>query len=242
MPIIDCVSDLHGDLPKLEGGDLLIIAGDLTASHTVYEHAKVSEWIKKQDYKKKVVIGGNHDEAISKGKYYFDDEWLGYLQDSETEFNYFDERFPKEDEGFLPSGDRKLKIWGSPWTKWFKGVNPSCTAFMLKTEKELTEKWELIPNDIDILVTHSPPFGILDENNEGEHCGSKSLLDRILNLPELKLHVFGHIHEGYGQTHMAYISADAFSEDALAVKPLFVNASIMNEDYEAVNKPIRVIL
>lgn len=59
--IIDCISDLHGHFPSLEGGDLLIIAGDLTATHTPQELYQFNDWVKVQDYKKKVLIAGNHD-------------------------------------------------------------------------------------------------------------------------------------------------------------------------------------
>lgn len=98
--IIDCVSDLHGFYPELPGGDLLIVAGDLTSSDCLYEYDKFHDWALTQDYKNVIVIGGNHDHFLQKNPYYFpiDDDGFHYLCDSSTEF-----------EG--------LKIWGSPWTK-----------------------------------------------------------------------------------------------------------------------------
>lgn len=229
--IVDAISDLHGHYPTLEGGDLLIVAGDLTARDTFGEHSEFKQWLYDQDYEKKVVIGGNHDGNLVGNKagssvysgYHMDDHcyfsFADYLLDSGTEFG-------------------GLKIWGSPWTKTFKGMNPHCKAFTCDTEEELAEKWALIPDNTDILITHSPPYGFLDfieEKYDGSrfHLGSKSLWDRLIKI-NVRIHIFGHIHE-CGGSHDIY-------EDITWKGPYFVNASHVNERYEPVNKPIRVIL
>lgn len=217
--IIDCISDLHGHYPELEGGGLLIVAGDLTASHTYKEYMEFLQWLNVQNYQKCIYIEGNHDdfcmihiipdfEECAKIGLTFK---LTHLRDCGTEF-----------EG--------LKIWGSPWTHLFPGVNPKCTAFMLP-EEELTAKWELIPDDVDILVTHSPPFTIRDKTARGQQVGSPSLLACHIARIRPKLWVFGHIHEGYGQEGPYEWN-----------NTIYVNASIMNECYDPVNKPIRVVL
>lgn len=202
--IIDCISDLHGCKPALQGGDLLIVAGDLTARDTPFEYFKFFNWIANTPYKKIIVIAGNHDglaqseDLLSIGKNDFE-----YLQDSGTEY-----------EG--------LKIWGSPWTPEF------CNWHFMKEKGEpMKAVWDLIPLDTDILITHGPPFGVLDKNTRNR-CGCVQLIDRIPLLNNLKLHVFGHIHEGYGQENIRGTT--------------FVNASIMNGNYKPVNKPIRIIL
>ena len=219
---ITCLSDCHGHLPQLEGGDLLIVAGDLTASDKTLQYLSFFEWLQTQKYRKKVFISGNHDmQAMSQ----FDWGEANYLLDSGTEF-----------EG--------LKIWGSPWTLSFPGMNPKCKAFTVDTEEELVAKWELIPDDIDILVTHSPPYNIFDgveRYNQGEieHCGSKSLCKWVANhCNSLKLHIFGHIHEGYGIYDIRKFQ-DQMKEPRT---PVFVNASHVNERYRPVNKPIRIDL
>ena len=224
--IIDCISDLHGYYPQLEGGDLLIVAGDLTARDTIQDCDRFFDWFALQQYTKKVYIAGNHDNLIQNGKYstpkYCD---ATYLCDSGTEFSYHIDGFPEEDEGFLASGKRTLKIWGSPWTKTFKGMNPRCKAFTCDTEEELAQKWALIPDDIDILVTHSPPYGILDEvrrygpfsHERNESVGSKSLLERVQQVKP-KFVFYGHIHE----CGLKYTTENGI---------LFVNASYVNEDY-----------
>jgi Icc-related predicted phosphoesterase len=208
--IVDCIADLHGNFPILPGGDLLIIAGDLTARDTFQEHMEFAQWIAKQTYKLKVIIAGNHDMLMEDWHPMFLTE-LAYLKDSGCEF-----------EG--------LKIWGSPWTPIFEGVNPHCKAFMLP-EKKLKKKWDKIPDNIDILVTHGPPHGILDSNGD-ECCGSISLRNATFDgtrFRKKKLHVFGHIHEEGGKR------IDLSSG-------IFVNASIVNEHYLMVNEPVRVIL
>ena len=208
--IIDCISDLHGYYPKLEGGDLLIIAGDLTYKDKLEQHEEFCEWLDVQPYRKKVVISGNHDNNI-------DPDGINclrntvYLFDSVTEFH-------------------GLKIWGSPWTKTFPSMNPKYKAFTLDTEEELAEKWSLIPNDIDILITHSPAYGILDKTITRERVGSKSLQMDLFQRIRPKLFVCGHVHEGYGVNHN-----EGFLKNA-------INVSHVNERYEPVNKPVRIVL
>ena len=228
---ITAISDLHGHYPKLEGGDLLIVAGDLTKGYFDDDIYWFDEWLRDQNYKKKIVVAGNHDnELIGKG-YDFAISGAMYLCDSGTEF-----------EG--------LKIWGSPWTAYFNGMNPKCMAFTINvgcdTDQWLAEKWALIPDDIDILITHSPPHGILDTIGQEitKHgiidirAGSKSLRDKVYSLKKLKLHCFGHIHEGYNKM----TSDIKLSKKEAMRHPTFVNASHVNKHYWPVNKPIRIEL
>lgn len=227
--IIDCISDLHGFYPKLKGGDLLIVAGDLTATDTPDEYIYLCGWLLDQNYSKKIFIGGNHDNFLQQIPDFFKVcGYCEYLCDSGTEF-------------------QGLKIWGSPWTKRFKGMNPLCMAFTVDTDEELAEKWALIPDDIDILVTHSPAIGIMDHVGlQGENSGSLSLMKKARSLRNLKLFVCGHVHEGHG-----LITPHDLSETALAFPtriptcksmPYLVNASHVNENYKPVNDPIRVEL
>jgi Icc-related predicted phosphoesterase len=229
--IVDCISDLHGFYPELEGGDLLIVAGDLTRHDTTEEHIQTRNWMRSLNYKKVIFIAGNHDNWILNAAPHVDaQQKTEYLCDSGTEF-----RFYETTDGGINFKWKTYKIWGSPWTKSFPGMNPKCKAFTLDTEEELAEKWKLIPDDIDILVTHSPSFGNLDsikDYHKGAIFSSGSLTLWMLMTTlqkKLKLHVCGHIHEGYGQiNHFNGIQ--------------LVNASHVNEYYEPVNKPIRVIL
>ena len=212
--IIDCISDLHGCYPSLEGGDLLLIAGDLTDQSTPLELLKFLLWLDKQRYRQKIFIAGNHDNFIEKMGCHHETlpENTKYLCDSGVEFN-------------------GLKIWGSPWTKMFNRQNPRCKAFALDTELELRYKFNLIPSDTDILVTHSPPRGILD-TVACDSVGSSSLLNIVSSrnrLLRLKLHVFGHIH-------------DCGSKTLEIGSTKFINCSIVDQHYNCVNNPVRVIL
>jgi Icc-related predicted phosphoesterase len=223
--MIDCISDLHGFYPQLPGGDLLILAGDYTATEKLTQWANFFSWLKEQPYDHKVLIAGNHDNFFQTGfpknqkEKEADDlkEVVDFL-DTGADFEYLC------DSGMEYKG---LKIWGSPWTKTFPGMNPHCKAFTCETEEELAEKWKLIPDDVDILITHSPPYGILDKTKRREHVGSESLREHVMNRIKPKLHVFGHIHEWGGR-----------ELDCVTTK--FVNSSLMNEDYELVNKPVRI--
>lgn len=239
---IDCLGCAHGSYGqlKLEGGDLLIITGDLTKRDEPEEFANFVGWLQNQKYKKKIVIAGNHDNFIRDNPHWADLIDLGfkYLCDSGTEFEYEEEI--QEDHKFKGSISykvkKKLKIWGSPWSLTFPNINPHCAAFT-GDEDNLKEQYAKIPGDIDILITHSPPWGILDQIDtfsEGErvdkHVGSISLRNMVLDrkrLPKLKHHFFSHIHEKGGNML-----------DTTLTK--FYNCSIMNENYRPVNKPFNI--
>lgn len=229
--IIDCIGCLHGSAPKLEGGDLLIVTGDLTARDQPDEYSEFFSWLTCQNYTHKILISGNHDKEIENGlDFSFEDERIYYLEDTNMEI-----------EGF--------KIFGSPWTASFKGINPKCTAFTVRhcdhTDEILGGYWDLIPKDTDILITHGPPFGIFDGVKD-RHCdcgyncmmptGSKTLLDKVLEIKP-KLHVYSHIHEEGGQ-QMIFKRPGYGDEN----NTIFINCSIMNENYKPVNQPQRVIL
>lgn len=218
---ITCISDLHGYYPELPGGDLLIVAGDLTSRDGYKGYCDFNQWMIKNSrkYKKSIIIAGNHDNGLLPGK--FNVELLPtvvYLCDSGTEF-----------EG--------LKIWGSPWTKTFKGMNPKCKAFTCETEEELAEKWGKFPFELDILITHSPPYGILDQvasvpgvTRDLKSVGSTSLKNMI-DFVKPRLHLFGHIHECAG---WQYIRQNGIHDT------LCINASHVNEYYKPVNSPITI--
>lgn len=214
--IIDCISDLHGHYPTLEGGDLLIVAGDFTARDLWEEVIAFRQWIRNkigadpENYRKVILVPGNHDNSFQKGFTVGDNESpIETLVDRGTEF-----------EG--------LKIWGSPWTRSFKGMNQHYMAFTLETQAELAEKWALIPDDVEILITHSPILGFGDINARKNRIGSSSLLAHIPRLKNLRLHVCGHNHAGYGVQKEGSVT--------------YVNAAQVDEAREFRNKPVRVVL
>lgn len=205
-----CISDTHKRHKEVEvpDGDMLIFAGDMCGGGSEKSARKFARWFGSHPHKHKISVAGNHDKCFEHGsrllvKSYFNELGLIYL-----------EHEPERVEG--------LKFFGSPYQPEF------CTwAFNLPRGEALARKWGQIPDDTEVLITHSPPHGILDYVEDGRHYGCEDLRDRIDRLGNLRLHVFGHIHFAYGSV-----------VDGNNVT--FVNACICDEDYNATNKPIVV--
>ena len=115
-----------------------------------------------------------------------------------------------------------IKFWGSPWQPEFFDW-----AFNASRGEEIRQYWDKIPTGIDVLITHGPPFKLGDQTDIGEHVGCLDLLDAIERVKP-KLHVFGHIHEGYGVT-----SANGTT---------FVNASTCTLRYRPTNSCVVIDL
>ena len=208
--IVDCVSDMHGAIPELEGGDLLIVAGDLTGIDAPEEYLTYSQWLSEQRYERIVWIAGNHDGRLA------NDKLMREIKSSEF---FPTSQYAKKIEYLMDSGTeyKGLKIWGSPWTPTFQDWH-----FMKDRGNEIKAIWDKIPliRPTDCVILLFPCL-----------LGVKNLEDlknKINNLNELKLHVFGHIHECYGIKKLQ--------------KTTFVNASMMNVDFDPENKPIRIEL
>lgn len=217
---ITFISDTHNKhkqvTSSLFGGDLLIHAGDLSSMGYQHEIQQFCKWFNELgDYDHKVFIAGNHDwgfqdntekilEIVNSYK------WIDYLQDDMFVF------------GKTDNYEDMIKIWGSPWQPEFYNW-----AFNLpRRGEELKEKWDLIPTDVDILVTHGPAYGYVDRViGRPENLGCE-LLAEAIKVKKPKIHVCGHIHSGYGyifdgETH-------------------YINASVLNEQYNYTNKPLTV--
>jgi Icc-related predicted phosphoesterase len=210
---IVCISDTHNCNEQIvvPDGDLLIHSGDAAVRGTVEEIEHFNYWFSSLPHKRKIFVAGNHDwlfERENQRARKMLDPSIIYLQDSPTVID-------------------GLRIYGSPWQPRFFDW-----AFNLNRGAEMAEKWKLIPNDIDILITHGPPNGILDEVPRVwgiENTGCEELRKKVEETVEfgrLKLHVFGHIHCGYGV------------HEEMGVK--FVNASICDESYKPTNQPVVV--
>ena len=215
MPRIVCVSDTHNCNEKIvvADGDILIHAGDATTVGSVEQITAFNGWFASLPHKHKIFIPGNHDWLFERNEEMAAsllDESITYLRDSSTEIG-------------------GLFIYGSPWQPRFYDW-----AFNLSRGAELDEKWARIPDEVNILITHGPPHGILDLVPTGfgeSHEGCEELrkrVEKISTFERLSLHVFGHIHCGYG-TH-----------EEFGVK--FVNASTCDEQYRPTQPPIVVDL
>ena len=208
MPRFVFLSDTHNcnEQIAVPDGDVLVHAGDATNRGQIDEIIAFNHWFSNLPHKIKIFVAGNHDWLFENRPKYARSllaENIIYLQDSAVEIE-------------------NLKIYGSPWQPRFFDWD-----FNLNRGKEIAEKWKLIPNEVDVLITHGPPFGILDETPGGDFAGCEELRKKVEDIRP-RLHVFGHIHSGYG-------CAEKFGVR-------FVNASNCDEDYLPVNSPIVVDL
>jgi Icc-related predicted phosphoesterase len=208
-------SDLHGTLPETPECDLLIIAGDVApdfgrAGSTVRSADQqdawlcttFSMWLNERPGDPCIVgIAGNHDFALES------DVVLGY----DLPWHYL------VDEGFEFEG---VKMWGIPWVP-----NLSRWAFHLD-DARLLERFNRVPDDTDIVISHGPPFGYCDRTVpkfNDVHAGFPGAVDMIDRV-QPKLFVCGHIHEGYGYWQRGETTV--------------CNVSLMTENYEPTQPPV----
>ena len=173
------ISDTHGNYDADLCGevDLFLPAGDLCRDRgNEMELRAAIAWISQVKARYRIVISGNHDtflyERPRDAEAMLAEAGIIYLRDKSIEI-----------EG--------IKIYGSPWTEARFGF-----SFEL-SKGELIEKWREIPPDVDILITHTPPLGVLDLATAQDHQGCEFLGQRLVEIKP-RLHLFGHIHESYG--------------------------------------------
>jgi len=200
---ICCISDTHSQYKQLQlptDCSILIHAGDWEANYS-NNIDSFNEWLGEQPFKYKIIIAGNHD----------------FYPYNNSVKKRFTNAIYLENERIEIKG---IKIWGSPITPIFNDW-----AFMAGRGKEIRKYWDTIPLDIDVLVTHGPPFGILDYTPLNQNVGCEDLLIKV-NEIKPKYHIFGHIHGSYGMRKID--------------KTTFINASVCDEDYMLSNEPITV--
>eukprot|EP01120_Amphizonella_sp_Union-15-10_P010535 TRINITY_DN4235_c1_g1_i1.p1 TRINITY_DN4235_c1_g1~~TRINITY_DN4235_c1_g1_i1.p1 ORF type:complete len:281 (-),score=42.73 TRINITY_DN4235_c1_g1_i1:33-875(-) len=205
-----CLSDTHGLLDKREfdvpPGDVLLHAGDFTNTGEQRQVQRFSEWMESQPHRYKIFIAGNHDITLD----------LAYYRTKSKRFH--SKPFPAEEIKAAILANKKIiyledsetticdgiRVYGSPWQPEF------CDwAFNVNRGKEIKKYWDQIPNGIDVLVTHGPPTGHGGFCNNGLEAGCDDLLNAVQRVKPA-VHIFGHIHEGYGVTedkHTVYINA-----------------------------------
>ncbi len=197
------ISDTHGMHNNLEipEGDVLIHAGDITMRGKLDEARAFDRFLGGLPHRHKIVIAGNHDFCFE--------------QQPEAARKVITQAIYLEDEAVEIEG---VRFWGSPWQPWFFDW-----AFNLHRGVPIREKWDLIPGDTDVLITHGPPLGFGDVTARGEPVGCEELIKAVERVRP-RLHLFGHIHEDYG----------TWESDGTT----FVNASTCNYHYQPTNPPI----
>jgi Icc-related predicted phosphoesterase len=203
---IVCISDTHNyhDYLSLPKGDVLVHAGDLSMIGDLDEMTAVGKWLSELDFEHIVVIAGNHDLGLQHMP-----DLIRPLIPANVHY--------LEDSGVTIKG---IKFWGSPWQHHYAEW-----AFFAEGE-DIQVKWDLIPDDTQVLLTHVPMRGIhdisdceLDDWAPGTHVGCELLQQRVQSLKELRLHVAGHIHEARGLLEKEGVT--------------YVNASICDRLYDS---------
>lgn len=213
------ISDTHNKherLTDMPEGDICIHAGDFSMKGYTNEVKSFLDWYSSLPYKHKIFIAGNHDLSFENN-----DVNVAKLLEQYPTLTYLKESSVNIDG---------INIWGSPATPRF-GYN---WAFNYDRGREIKQVWDLIPANTGIVVTHGPAWGFGDISMRGyKNVGCADLLDKLREI-QPALHICGHIHEGYG----LHIDKDINSPGH--IRTTFVNASVLDEFYHAVNAP-RVI-
>lgn len=209
-----CLSDTHGLHRRVEvpDGDILIHAGDMTVfgrppADSLALLADVNAWLGGLPHSHKVVIAGNHDVVFEREP----DAARGLL----TNAHYL------QNSGITLEG---LRFWGSP-----ASLVSAPMAFAAAPGEEARRIWGRIPEATDVLVTHGPPYGTCDQAKPWSRHQGCLQLNAAVQTVVPRLHVFGHIHGGYGR-------------EANRAGTLFVNCAVVNHERLLVNAPVVVDL
>lgn len=224
---IVAISDTHNRLKNMmhniPDGNLLIHCGDLTGRGEIWEIENELDKLAllNPKFNDTILIAGNHDFGFERHAPLMEqlckERDIIYLNDSGVDLN-------------------GVKVWGSPVSPHFY----SWAFNRRRTEQEhfnfgggyIKDHWDLIPQDTNILITHGPPMGILDDlvfpdgSLKGEQVGCEELKKKIETLPELRYHVFGHIHNWGGQQktigNVTYCNASICDERYIPSNPVTV--------------------
>lgn len=218
--LLTVISDTHGQHAKLIIPETkwLVHCGDSTMNGTEGELLRFLDWFADRPAEFKMFISGNHDWICQRSSDLVRREaklrGIIYLEDEET----------------LSLG--RLRFYGSPWQPYFGGwafnFSGSTERCSDQYDAEAVACWKLIPDDVDVVITHGPAYGLVDlvdnHYNVDRHVGCKHLRDRLVQVKPM-LHLCGHIHCGYGETRIP------------GIRTIFVNASSLGEDYRTPNDP-----
>lgn len=212
---------LHNKI-KIPECDILFHSGDVSGRGHYEEIDDFLNWYSSLDQALfKVFVFGNHDRC--KDPRFFTetegDKWVDSM---------FEEFGVNKKDGTLfyleNSGLEllNLKIWGSPYTPSFYR---SHWSFNADRGEEIKAVWDQIPYGLDVLITHGPPYGILDWIPK-EHAskGCEDLLYSVLK-KRPTIHSFGHLHNDGGEI---YKGAGMY----------FINAAMCDEQYRPKRSPV----
>ena len=209
----------------LPEGDILCFSGDIMSSgHNEGELIHFLKWFSKQPFRYKIFIAGNHDRFLEKYSL-IADENISRFQDDGVVY--------LKNSSFVVDG---IKFYGCPYQPYF------CDwAFNVPDSDKLISIYQEIPEDTDVLLTHCPPYGILDQSHRPnysnptgeEHLGSMELkivlAEKQISGCLPRVVAFGHIHgDGGKQIQIG--------------DTLYINASLCDENYDPTNNIITIKL
>lgn len=219
MPTLVFISDTHGSHRnlKVSRADILVHCGDWCAHSDEASTGDFLIWLDAQPHDHKVLIAGNHETWVEANH----PQFLAMLAELAPSVIYLN------DSGADVCG---LRLWGSP-------VQPRFFDWSWNRDRgpDIQRHWDLIPTDTEVLITHGPPMGILDDAGADyalrrERVGCANLRTTIMErLKSLKVHAFGHVHRPGGQVEM---------HDGV----MYVNAAVLNERYNLTHDPVVVNL
>lgn len=203
MKII-CIADTHNKHQQIliPAGDIIIHAGDFSEAGTRRETLEFLNWFSSLPHQHKILVPGNHDFFLEKN-----------VED-------LDKIVPAGIHCLINKGIeiKGVKFWGSPYTP-----GESNWAFTRPRGAAIRSCWDRIPEDIQFLITHTPPYGILDQLDDRRHVGCEQLNERLKVL-KLPYHIFGHIHHEYGIVRTR--------------ETVFVNAALLDDRFRLINSPL----
>jgi Icc-related predicted phosphoesterase len=199
LVLISDTHELHREL-DVPDGDILIHCGDLSMmSRSLAAIEDFDEWLGELPHRVKLVVPGNHEFVLE------DSGRRGLITNATMLIN----------ESVMVMG---LRIWGSPVTPLYGA------AFGLISDRDRTRLYAQIPGDTDIVITHGPPYGVLDQAPGSEyHAGCRQLLAAIERVKP-RLHVFGHAHGCFGMVDTP--------------ETLFVNVALLGSDGSLSSPPV----
>lgn len=209
MTRIVVMSDTHTLHRRLvvPEGDIVVHCGDWSGADTLDEHEEFFAWFAALPHRNKILVAGNHEKSM-------EPERMGgtlrrrmprsitYLEDNRADI-------------------QGIRFWGSPRTVGYPSM-----AFTHRAIDKPERIWSRVHEDTDVLVTHGPPYGILDLGGSGQRHGDRALLARVEQIRP-PLHLFGHVHEGNGRL-------ERFGTT-------FVNAAIGDDDEADLSARIHVL-
>lgn len=224
------ISDTHSRTNfQVPDGDVLVHAGDLSSWGKLSQLEATIEWLCSLKHPKKIVIAGNHDFCLDID--YISRSWCGAELTEEDNHKaiklFFSDDaiaagivyLQHESLDLELSNGRTWKIFGSPCSPSY-----GSGAFQYEDHKA-KELWKEIQDSTEILITHTPAFEILDRTRRGVLAGCEALSERLTELKDLRLFVFGHIHEAADSTTFTIGNNEIVAVNAAIIRssdPIYV--------------------